>query len=76
MTITVNIQEAKTSLSSLLAAVEQGREVIIANRGKPVARLTPFRKSRKKRPLGFLNGTLPATFFDPVPEEVLQQWSL
>jgi prevent-host-death family protein len=38
----VNIHEAKTQLSKLLAAVEAGDEVIIANAGKPVARLSPI----------------------------------
>ena len=36
----VNILEAKTNFSQLLAAVAAGEEVIIANRGKPVAMLT------------------------------------
>ena len=35
---TVNIQEAKTRLSDLLARVERGEEVIIARSGSPVAR--------------------------------------
>ena len=33
--------EAKTHLSSLLASVARGEEVLITNRGKPVARLVP-----------------------------------
>jgi prevent-host-death family protein len=40
--ITVNTHEAKTTLSSLLAAVEEkGENVIICRNGKPVARLIP-----------------------------------
>ena len=35
----VNIHEAKTRLSELVAAVEAGEEVVIARAGKPVARL-------------------------------------
>lgn len=35
----VNIHEAKTKLSELIAAVEAGEEVVIARAGKPVARL-------------------------------------
>ena len=38
----VNVHEAKTTLSALLAAVEQGEEVVIARDGKPVARLCRF----------------------------------
>lgn len=36
---TVNVHQAKTSLSALLSAVERGEEVVIARNGKPVARL-------------------------------------
>jgi len=36
---TVNIFDAKTNLSALLVAVEQGEEVVIARNGKPVAKL-------------------------------------
>lgn len=36
----VNIHQAKTQLSQLLAEVEAGEEVVIARAGKPVARLT------------------------------------
>ena len=40
--ITVNTHEAKTTLSTLLAAVEEkGENVIICRNGKPVARLIP-----------------------------------
>jgi prevent-host-death family protein len=39
---TVNIHEAKTQLSKLLVRVESGEEIIIANRGVPVAKLVPI----------------------------------
>ena len=35
----VNILEAKNRLSQLIKAVQAGEEVVIANRGEPVARL-------------------------------------
>ena len=41
MSLTVNIGEAKTRLSELLAKVEAGEEVIIARGADPIARLTP-----------------------------------
>ncbi len=37
----VNVGEAKTNLSKLLAQVEAGEEVEIARNGVPVARLVP-----------------------------------
>lgn len=38
---TVNIHEAKTRLSQLLARVENGETITIARAGKPVADLVP-----------------------------------
>lgn len=39
----VNILEAKNRLSLLIKAAQAGEEVVIANRGEPVARLVPTR---------------------------------
>ena len=39
---TVNIFEAKSSLSRLIAAAEAGETVVIARNGKPVAQLGPI----------------------------------
>ena len=36
---TVNVHQAKTTLSQLLAEVEAGEDVVIARNGTPVARL-------------------------------------
>lgn len=41
----VQIAEAKAHLSALLERVESGEEIIIARRGKPVARLIPEPKA-------------------------------
>ena len=41
--------DAKTHLSQLLDEVESGNEITITKRGKPVARLIPF-KERKNKP--------------------------
>ena len=38
----VNIREAKTHLSRLVARVEAGEEIVIAKAGRPVARLVPI----------------------------------
>jgi prevent-host-death family protein len=47
----VNVHHAKTNLSKLIAAVEDGEEVIIARNGKPAVKLVlatpPVYKSRK-----------------------------
>ena len=53
---TVNVHEAKTHLSRLLAQVEAGEEVIIARNGKPVARLVAVQK-RGQTTIRLLEGT-------------------
>lgn len=45
MTTTVSVHEAKSQLSRLLAEVNRdGSSIVICNRGKPVADLTPHRQ--------------------------------
>ena len=49
----VNILEAKNKLSQLVKRAAAGEEVIIANRGVPVARLVPAEKpDTEELPLG------------------------
>ena len=52
MATTVNIHEAKTHLSRLLARVMKGEEVIIARSGKPVAILVPYTQAPAPRQPG------------------------
>jgi prevent-host-death family protein len=40
---TAGVREARQNLSALLDEVRKGREVIITERGRPVARLVPMR---------------------------------
>ncbi|MGE0226433.1 MAG: type II toxin-antitoxin system Phd/YefM family antitoxin [Acetobacteraceae bacterium] len=47
---TVNVHEAKTTLSGLLAEVEQGAEVTIARNGTPVARLVRVTAGPQRAP--------------------------
>jgi prevent-host-death family protein len=55
---TVNIHQAKSQLSRLLRAVTTGEEIIIANRGVPVARLSPAALEGPKRKLGDMAGQI------------------
>jgi prevent-host-death family protein len=45
----VNIFEAKNRLSLLIKAAQAGEDVVIANRGEPVARLVPARVTAPAR---------------------------
>jgi prevent-host-death family protein len=47
---TVNVHEAKTTLSQLLADVEHGEDVVIARNGVPVARLIAVRPAISREP--------------------------
>lgn len=38
----INIHEAKTNFSKLLARVASGEEIVIARAGRPIARLVPI----------------------------------
>jgi prevent-host-death family protein len=69
---TVNIHAAKTHLSRLLEEVSQGKTIIIARAGKPVARLVPYEEPAPRRP-GFLKGRIRiADDFDaPLPDDLL-----
>lgn len=54
----VNMHEAKTRLSQLIARAEKGEAFIIAKAGKPVARVTAIDspdQSQQKR-IGFMAG--------------------
>jgi len=74
MSIQVNVQEAKTRLSQILAQAEQGEDVVIARDGKPIARLVLV-GDPPQRPVGFVSGTLSDAFFEPLPDEELERWS-
>jgi len=69
----VNVQEAKTRLSQLLAAAERGEEVVIARDGTPVVRLAVVEEPAE-RPVGFVAGSVPDAFFEPLPEDELVRW--
>lgn len=68
--IQINIHEAKTHLSKLIA---EGKEVIIAKYGEPVARLIPIRSNSEPRKPGSAKDTfqVPEAFFDPLPDEII-----
>lgn len=64
------MHDAKTRLSELVAAVENGEEVVIARDGTPAARLVPVVPEHRPVRLGVLAGEieLAADFDDPLPD--------
>ena len=71
MTQTVSVDQAKDNLKDLLAQAMAGTEVVITDRGKPVARLVPVTESKKKRVAGLNRGTIWTSedFDKPLPDE-------
>lgn len=64
----VNIHEASTHLSRLLARVETGDEIIIARRGRPIARLQRLAVTRRRRTPGRDRVVSRADFDGPLPD--------
>jgi len=55
----INIQAAKAQFSRLIAEVTEGKEIVLAKAGKPVAKLVPYSPPPlQKREGGFLKGQL------------------
>src|SRR5260370_7852177 len=75
MATAVNVHEAQTHFSKLLAQVSAGEEIIIAKAGKPVARLAPLLpKAAKKRIPGIDKGKIwMAEDFDLMSERELNE---
>jgi prevent-host-death family protein len=76
MANTVNVHDAKTNLSKLIARVSQGEEIIIAKAGRPVAKLTPIGEKARRRSPGSAKGRIRITddFDAPLDEETLRSF--
>jgi prevent-host-death family protein len=73
--IVVNIFEAKAKLSEYLDMAAHGERVLICKRNRPVVELHAVESARTSpRPLGLGRGrmTVPSSFFEPLPEDVLR----
>jgi prevent-host-death family protein len=69
----VNILEAKNQLSKLVKAAANGKEIIIASNGTPVAKLVPLDKPRKVSGWGTLkvsSAAIDAAFSEEIEQEV------
>lgn len=70
----VNVHEAKTQLSKLIAAALLGEDVIIARDNKPVVRLVAVPQTKPKFKFGILSGLNPPDFLEPMSEAALREW--
>ena len=74
----VNIHDAKTNLSRYLSELGPSETLVICNRNQPVAELRSLRKKVLRKPrIGVAKGqfTVPDSFFDPLPDEIIQAFS-
>jgi prevent-host-death family protein len=72
---TVNIHEAKTQLSKLVAEVEAGGDVVLARAGRPVARIVRIAAPAERR-FGAMKGRAATSdaFFAALPDDELAAW--
>ncbi len=75
--VEVNVHEAKTHLSRLLARVEAGEEVVISRAGRPLARLVSIEASRAARVPGRDRGKgrIASDFDAPLPARLFARFS-
>jgi prevent-host-death family protein len=74
MTFMLNVHEAQAQLAQLLERARQGEEIIIAEAGRPVARLVLIDRPTAPRVPGSAAGQVViADDFDaPLPESILK----
>jgi len=77
MAAPVNIHEAKTHLSRLIARVEAGEEIVISRAGKPVAKLVAANPVLPNRGYGSMRGqfTIPDDF-DELPDNIAEAFGI
>ena len=76
MARTVNVYEAKTKLSALLAEVETGGEIVIARAGRPIARLVKIGAAAGRRQPGAWRGRIHIhDDFDELPRNVARAFT-
>jgi prevent-host-death family protein len=72
----VNMHQAKTTLSRLVARALDGEEIVIARNGEPLVKLVPVPKEAKPRVPGRSKGKIwiAPDCFDPMTDEELDLW--
>ena len=72
MAVTVDLDDAKVDLTTLIERVRLGEEIVIAKAGEPVARLVREPSRQPRRP-GSAKGRfwMSEDFDDPLPDDLL-----
>jgi prevent-host-death family protein len=70
---TAGVREARQNLSALLDEVKKGREIVITEHGRPVAKLVPPDRARGKRVPDFAALRRRMPIFDPPLSSTLDE---
>lgn len=72
----INIYEAKTHFSKLIARVMSGEEVVIGKAGRPIARLIPYEKipARREPGTGIKSIVVSPDFDAALPDEIIEEF--
>ena len=72
----IDISEAENDLLRYLERVENGEMIVICRREVPIAEIRPIpKRPSKPRPVGIDRGmTIPSSFFDPLPDDLLDEF--
>ena len=73
-TLTINMGEAKTRLSQLVALAERGSDVVIARHGQPAVRLTPVEQRRPQFGFAPYDGEPSPSLLEPMSKDDLALW--
>ena len=74
MATTVNMSDAKSGLSRLVKRAAAGEDIVIANRGRPIALLTRLPARRKKIPWNIYKGQIEMAKDFDAPLEVFKDY--
>lgn len=71
----VNVYDAKTQLSRLIARVEAGEEIILARNGRAVARIVPLAsRPARRKPGAWKSRVTIAPDFDDFTDADAREW--
>ena len=72
----IDIIEAENDLLRYLERVENGETIIVCRRDVPIAEIRPIPKlPLRRRPVGIdRDMTVPSSFSDPLPDELLDEF--
>ena len=74
MATLVNMHDAKSNLSRLVKRAASGEDILIANRGKPIAKLTRITERRKTIPWDIYKGKIEMTDDFDAPLDELKDY--